>query len=324
MALLEIDTLRVRFRAEHGTVHAVNGVSFALGAGEKLGIVGESGSGKSSLAMAIPRLLPLSGQPRLDGQVRFDGVDLVALDETAMRDRRGRDIAVVFQDPLASLNPVLTIGEQVAEAIRAHRAVSWSIARREAADWLAEVGIADPAQALRKFPHELSGGMRQRVMIAAALALEPRLVIADEPTTALDLTTQAQVLDLLERLVSQHGAALILITHDFGVIAETVDEVLVMYAGEIIDRAATSDLFERQCHPYTRALMSAMPSEDRLGTDLESLPGSPPDLLHPPAACAFAPRCIRRTPRCDRVKPLLQAAAGDGHMVACHHPFAAP
>ncbi len=321
MSLLQLDDLRVSYRAENGLVHAVNGVSLTLDAGQKIGIVGESGSGKSTLAMAIPNLLPGSGQSEVAGNIWFDGKNLAELDEAAMRRRRGRDIAVVFQDPLASLNPVLTIGEQVAEAIRAHRSVSWPAAKQEAAHWLAEVGLADARNALRRYPHELSGGMRQRVMIAAAIALAPRLVIADEPTTALDLTTQAQVLDLLERLVEQHGAALILITHDFGVIGEMVDEVMVMYAGEVVDRAPTAELFARQRHPYTRALMHAMPSEARLGDDLDTLPGAPPDMSNPPEACAFAPRCDRRTGRCERTKPLLHEVSADGHMVACHHPY---
>src|SRR3989449_6940794 len=286
MPLLEVRDLRTSFFLEGGEARAVDGVSFALDAGRVLGLVGESGCGKSVTALSLMRLVPPPGRI-VGGQVRFDGRDLLLLPERDMRAVRGAGLAMIFQEPMTSLNPVFTVGSQIAEAVRLHRAVSRREAWERAVTLLAEVGIADPARRARDYPHQLSGGMRQRIMIAMAISCEPRVLIADEPTTALDVTIQAEILDLLRALRERRGMAVLLITHDLGVVAEQADEVAIMYAGRIVERAATLDIFERPLHPYTQALLHSMPSLGDRHERLEAIPGQIPDLLYLPSGCAF-------------------------------------
>jgi oligopeptide transport system ATP-binding protein len=332
--LLEVRDLVVRFRTADGTIHAVNGVSFDLEAGERLGLVGESGCGKSVTNLALIRLLPKPAGRIEGGSVRFDGRDLLALREEEVRDIRGRDIAMIFQDPMTSLNPVLTIEEQLVETIAAHRPVSRAEARGRAIELLRMVGIPNPEARLRSYPHQFSGGMRQRVMIAMALALEPKILIADEPTTALDVTIQAQVLELLRRLTEEHRTALILITHDLGVVAGMTDRVAVMYAGFIVETAATADLFARPAHPYTVGLLHSIPRVDeRDGEELIPIEGRPPDMRELPVGCPFAPRCAWRLAVCWEANPGLEPVVGPSalgpvaaagrravHLTACHNP----
>jgi oligopeptide transport system ATP-binding protein len=307
MALLSVRDLVVRFRTHDGTVYAVNGVSFDLDEGETLGLVGESGCGKSVTNLAVMRLLPSPAGRIEGGQVVFEGLDLLGLDEPAMRDLRGKDIAMIFQDPMTSLNPVLTIEEQMVETIRAHRRVSKTEARATTIELLGMVGIPQPEARLKNFPHQFSGGMRQRVMIAMALALEPKMLIADEPTTALDVTIQAQVLELLSRLAAEHGTAVILITHDLGVVAGMTKRINVMYAGFVVESATTPDLFARPHHPYTVGLLHSMPRLDaQPGEPLIPIEGTPPDLRFAPVGCAFAPRCAWRMDRCWKENPGLE------------------
>jgi oligopeptide/dipeptide ABC transporter ATP-binding protein len=320
--LLDVHDLRVRFTLLDGTVFAVNGVSLHLERGETLGLVGESGSGKSVTSLALMRLLPPQPAANVSGEIVFDGRDLASLPERQMRAMRGRDLAMVFQDPMTSLNPVLRIGEQIEETIRAHRDVDGATAKTRAAELLRLVGIADPERQLERYPHEFSGGMRQRVMIAMALALEPKLLIADEPTTALDVTIQAQVLELLKELTTERGTAVILITHDLGVVARMTRRVAVMYAGKIVESAPTADLFASPTHPYTVGLLHSVPRlEGEVGL-LRPIEGSPPDLRTEPTGCPFAPRCAWRLDVCwGRMPDLDPVAAGDGdHRVACHNP----
>jgi len=306
MALLSVEELVVRFRTRDGTIHAVNGVSFDLEEGERLGLVGESGCGKSVTNLAIIRLLPKPAGRIEGGSVLFDGQDLVRLDESDIRDIRGRDIAMIFQDPMTSLNPVLTVEEQMVETIVAHRKLSKREARGRAIELLGMVGIPQAEKRLKNFPHQFSGGMRQRVMIAMALALEPKLMIADEPTTALDVTIQAQVLELISRLTSETGTSLILITHDLGVVAGMTDRINVMYAGFIVETATTGDLFDRPSHPYTVGLLHSMPRvDDREGEPLIPIEGRPPDMRNAPRGCPFAPRCAWRLPICWTDNPPL-------------------
>ncbi len=329
--LLAVEDLVVRFRTHDSLVHAVNGVTFDLESGETLGIVGESGCGKSVTSLAMMRLLPKPAGRIEGGRVRFDDFDLVTLPERDMRDLRGREIAMIFQDPMTSLNPVLTIEEQMVETIQAHRKVSKAEARKRAIELLAMVGIPRPEDRLASHPHQFSGGMRQRVMIAIALALEPRLMIADEPTTALDVTIQAQVLDLLRRLTTETGTALILITHDLGVVAGMTQRINVMYAGFIVETATTVDLFGSPSHPYTVGLLHSIP---RLGEErpeqLIPIEGVPPDQRRAPVGCPFAPRCAWRLDVCWTDNPSLQpvepgvrvvtTGPGATHRIACHNP----
>jgi len=324
--LLEVDELTVRFRAGSAIVHAVNGVSLTLMRGGTLGLVGESGCGKTVTSLAIARLLPATG--RVDrGYVRLDGVELLTLPEAAMRRIRGRDMAMVFQDPMSSLNPVLSIGEQISETLRAHARLARSAARERAAELLGQVGIPDPRAALARYPHELSGGMRQRVMIAIALALEPKLLIADEPTTALDVTIQAQVLDLIKRLTRELGTAVMLISHNLGVVADMTQRVAIMYAGYVVEEAATVGLFARPRHPYTVGLLHSLPRPN--APDLVPIEGAPPDLRRAPRGCPFAPRCAWRLDVCWTEMPALRPLDDHGenstsvppdHRVACHNP----
>jgi oligopeptide transport system ATP-binding protein len=306
MNLLSVRDLEVRFRTHDGSVYAVNGVSFDLDEGETLGLVGESGCGKSVTNLAVMRLLPAPAGRIEGGEVIFEGQDLLGLAESEMRAMRGKELAMIFQDPMTSLNPVLTVEEQMVETIRAHRKVSKKEARVRAIELLGMVGIPQPEKRLRNFPHQFSGGMRQRVMIAMALALEPKLLIADEPTTALDVTIQAQVLELLARLAAEHGTAVILITHDLGVVAGMTKRINVMYAGFVVETAVTGDLFARPRHPYTVGLLHSMPRLDaEEGEPLIPIEGVPPDLRFAPTGCPFAPRCAWRVDRCWQEMPAL-------------------
>jgi oligopeptide transport system ATP-binding protein len=328
-SLLDVRDLRVRFRMLDGTIFAVNGVSLHLDPGETLGLVGESGSGKSVTSLALMRLLPPQPAAEVQGEIVFDGRDIVGLPEKQMRSMRGRDIAMVFQDPMTSLNPVLRIGEQIVETIRAHREVDADGARARAAELLRLVGIADAGGQLDRYPHEFSGGMRQRVMIAIALALEPKLLIADEPTTALDVTIQAQVLELLKRLTTETGTAVILITHDLGVVARMTRRVAVMYAGKVVESALTGELFANPKHPYTVGLLHSIPRLDGDVGMLRPIEGSPPDLRTEPRGCPFAPRCAWRLDACweqmpDLLPPGSSVEPAPEHLVACHNPVTPP
>jgi peptide/nickel transport system ATP-binding protein len=291
--LLDVRGLQTSFHLRDGTVRAVTGVDFSVRRGEIVGLVGESGCGKSVTSLSILRLVAPPGQVEA-GEVIFDGQDLLQVSERRMRDIRGNRISMIFQQPTSSLNPVLNVGFQVGEVLEAHRNMKRKAARERALEMLRLVGIPDPQRRLSAFPHELSGGMAQRVMIAMALACEPELIIADEPTTALDVTIQAQILELMRRLQRETGTAIILITHDLGVVAEMCDRVAVMYAGEIIERTDTSSLFRDPRHPYTQGLLGAIPALGREQDELAVIPGSVPNLIDLPAGCRFAPRCLAR------------------------------
>ncbi len=316
--LLRVEDLRVEFPTEDGVVHAVDGVSYDVARGRTLGIVGESGSGKTVSSLTTLGLTRAQGA-RVAGRIVFDGKDLVALSEAELRAIRGNEIAMIFQDPLSSLHPFFKVGAQLVEAVRVHQDVSKQAAKARAIELLGLVGIPDPSRRFDEYPHEFSGGMRQRAMIAMALCNEPKLLIADEPTTALDVTVQAQILALLERLQSELGMAIVIITHDLGVVAQTADEIAVMYAGRIVERASTKLLFAGPEHPYTWGLLKSIPSLS--GTRKEQLvpiPGSPPSLINRPPGCHFHPRCPYSQPDHARIDPQLQPVAGDpAHRVAC-------
>jgi oligopeptide/dipeptide ABC transporter ATP-binding protein len=297
VALLEVTDLRTHFFTREGVVQAVDGVSFSVEKGKTLGIVGESGCGKSVTALSIMGLIPKPPAKIVSGSVVFEGRDLTSLTERQLEDVRGKQIAMIFQDPMTCLNPTLTIGTQVTETMLRHLDVTKEAARKRAAELLDVVGIPNAAARLDDYPHRFSGGMRQRVMIAIALSCNPKLLIADEPTTALDVTVQAQLIDLLADLQREYEMAMIVISHDMGVIAETADEVAVMYAGQIVEQASVLDLFDRPEHPYTEALLGALPQLEGEGVRegrLTAIPGRPPHLVDPPAACRFAPRCPYR------------------------------
>ena len=320
--LLSVRDLRVSFqrKGEPETI-AVDGVNFDVAPGEVVGLVGESGCGKSVTSMAIMRLLPSRGV-RVSGSVVMDGVDLLTLSEQQMRERRGRDMSMVFQDPLTSLNPVIPIGLQVTEVLRRHRGMNKQAARKAAADLLERVGIPDPRRRLDSYPHQLSGGMRQRALIAIALACRPRLLIADEPTTALDVTIQAQILELLRELVRETGAALIMITHDLGVVAGLCETVNVLYAGRIVERAQGHRLFSTPRHPYTHGLLRSIPRLDApAGEELEAIRGSIVDNVPWTGACAFAPRCPRSLSTCVEITPAGEISGG--RLLRCHNPVPA-
>ena len=324
MALLEVSDLQTHFFTRQGVVRAVDGVSFAVERGKTLGIVGESGCGKSVTALSIMRLLPEPPARIVGGSITFDGRDLTKLQEKTLEDVRGAEIAMIFQDPMTSLNPTLTIGTQIVETIRRHEDISGSEAKKRAATLLEEVRIPRAQERLDDYPHRYSGGMRQRVMIAIALSCNPKLLIADEPTTALDVTVQAQVLDLLEELRDEHEMAMIIITHDMGVVAEAADDVVVMYAGQIVEQANVLDLYDRPEHPYTEALLGALPQLEGEGARegrLIAIPGRPPDLVHPPQACRFAPRCpyANANDSCTVEPPQLRELR-PGHWVRSAHP----
>jgi peptide/nickel transport system ATP-binding protein len=322
--LLDIDNLQVRFATDGGELNAVNGLSFSVAAGETLAIVGESGSGKSVTAMSILRLLK-SPPARISGQAVFKGRDLFALPETEMRRIRGNRIGMIFQEPMSSLNPVMAVGAQIAESIRLHQGVSRAQAKIRAQELLSRVGIPAPERRMREYPHQLSGGMRQRVMIAIALACNPELLIADEPTTALDVTVQAQILDLMRALKAELGSAIILISHDLGVVAEIADRVIIMYAGRIVEQGTMRRILTAPMHPYTKGLLGAIPhlrtgalTCDAPRRRLVEIPGVVPNLRERIAGCAFAPRCAHCTPICQSTLPPTVATALD-HQVACHH-----
>ena len=315
--LLDVRDLHVVFEAEGGAVHAVRGVSFHVDRGETLGIVGESGCGKSVSCMALLKLLPAASS--VVGHVSFDGRDLLALDARELDRVRGREIAMIFQDPAASLNPVHTIGRQITESLRLHRAMNAREAEAEALRLLARVGIPEPRRRLSAIPHQLSGGMNQRVMIAIALACRPRLLIADEPTTALDVTIQAQILELLKDLQSELGMAVILITHDLGVVAELADRVAVMYAGTVVEEAPVRQLFHAPSHPYTIGLLASMPRIEATAEILHPIEGAVPSPRNLPDGCAFGPRCSFADAACRTTPPDL-LAVGAGRRAACFHP----
>jgi peptide/nickel transport system ATP-binding protein len=319
VAVLEIEDLRVSFSTRDGVVHAVGGVSLSVDRGRTLGVVGESGSGKSVTALTI---MGLTRAPNatIEGRVLLDGVDLLELPPHELEHIRGQRVAMIFQDPLSSLHPFYRVGWQIEEAILAHEDVSRSVARRRARDALAEVRIPSPDERLSSYPHELSGGMRQRVMIAMALVLDPEILIADEPTTALDVTVQAQILDLIRDLQEERGTGVVLITHDLGVVAETADDVAVMYAGRVMERATLETILVAPEHPYTWGLLESAPRADTLQADrLQPIEGAPPSLINVPSGCPFHPRCPYAFDVCPRVVPPLTVST-PGHDVACHLP----
>ncbi len=309
MALLEVKSLSTSFFTRDGEVRAVDRVSFSVDEGKLMGLVGESGSGKTACVLSIMRLLPESGRI-VGGEVRFEGRDLVKLPEPEMRNVRGARIAMIFQEPMTSLNPVFTIGSQIAEAIRLHQNASRREARERAIEGLRMVGIADPERRVDDYPHQLSGGMRQRVMIAMALSCNPRLLIADEPTTALDVTIQAQILDLIRELQSRLSLAVILVTHDLGIVAEYADTVTILYAARVMEQTGSAELFRNPLNPYTRALLESIPGADgNRQRRLRAIPGTIPSALHPPSGCRFHPRCPMAIPECARVEPPLEEKA---------------
>ncbi|MBT2384994.1 ABC transporter ATP-binding protein [Streptomyces sp. ISL-11] len=322
--LLSVRDLTVTFPTRRGPVRAVDSLSFSVRRGQTLGIVGESGSGKSATSLAV---MGLHTGAEVSGSVTLDGRELTGLPERELNRLRGRRMAMIFQDPLSALHPYYTVGEQIAEHHRVHFGAGRAAARRRAVDMLGEVGIPDPARRAGEYPHRFSGGMRQRVMIAMALACEPDLLIADEPTTALDVTVQAQILELIDRLRHERGLAVVLITHDLGVVARVAQEVLVMYGGRAAEQAPVDALFADPAHPYTRGLLDSLPRlDDRDDDPLRAIPGSPPSLLAPAPGCAFAPRCSRAAAappqergRCEEARPAF--APSRGHLVACHLPL---
>ena len=317
--LLRVDDLRVRFWTSRGIVHAVNGISFDVRAGETLGLVGESGCGKSVTALAAMGILPRAARIP-SGSIKLDGRELIGLSERSWRRVRGKEIAMIFQDPMTSLNPVLTVGAQLRESLEEHLDLDRKSATRRAAELLEQVGIPGAKDRLKNYPHQFSGGMRQRVMIAMALACEPKLLIADEPTTALDVTIQAQILDLLRELVVERGTALVLITHDLGVVAGTCERVQVMYAGTLVETGTADELFATPRHPYTLGLLQSVPRLD-LGSRqlLLPIPGAPRNMLSEPDSCPFAPRCRFRIEQCVQKLPLLEPL-DTGQCAACFNP----
>ena len=316
-ALLEVKGLKTRFYTQDGVVHAVNGISYTLDEGETLGIVGESGCGKSVSVLSLLRLIPEPPGKIVGGEALFEGRDLLKMDPEELRHVRGRKIAMVFQDPMTSLNPVLTIGQQVGEALELHLGMSKREARKRTIELLEMVGIPEAAERVDDYPHQFSGGMRQRVMIAMALSCNPMILIADEPTTALDVTIQAQIIDLVKRLQDEIGMAVIWITHDLGVVAGLVEKVIVMYAGHIVERASVKDLYHDPRHPYTIGLLGSVPRlDEKRKRRLFSMKGLPPDLINLPPCCPFAPRCDYAIDRCLKEMPPLEPVA-PGHEIAC-------
>jgi peptide/nickel transport system ATP-binding protein len=318
--ILEIQDLKTYFFSRDGVAKAVDGVSYSIQRGETLGVVGESGCGKSVTALSILRLVPDPPGKIVGGTIKFNGTDLLTLPAKKMQDIRGNDISMIFQEPMTSLNPVLTVGHQISEAVILHQNLSAREAMNKAVEMLKLVRIPDPERRVKEYPHQMSGGMRQRVMIAMALSCNPKVLIADEPTTALDVTIQAQILDLMIELQSKLGTAIVLITHSLGVVAETAQRVVVMYAGRKVEEAAVADLFDRPLHPYTVGLMNSVPRLTDVGrnaaTRLTEIPGIVPSLLNLPAGCTFAPRCTYATDRCRTEYPPLEEKR-PGHWAAC-------
>ena len=320
MALLEVEDLRVHFHTDDGIVKAVDGVSYTVESGQALGIVGESGSGKSVSSLTVMGLTRFFKSARISGSVRFNGKDLLTASDEEMRRIRGNEISMIFQDPLSSLHPFYRIGKQMVEAIQSHRDVSKAQALDRAVEMLGLVGLPEPRRRVDSYPHEFSGGMRQRVMIAMALANDPKLLIADEPTTALDVTVQAQILDLIQRLQSELDTAIVMITHDLGVVAEVADEIAVMYAGEIVEKASTDTVFASPEHPYTWGLLRSIPRLDLpRGEELVPISGRPPSLITLPGGCSFHPRCPYVRDAHRQTHPPLDPVAGEGakHVVRC-------
>ncbi len=317
--LLAFENLHVTFDTEKGVVKAVNNVDFTIGHGEILGLVGESGCGKTVTGLSTLQLIPTPPGRYESGRILYKGVDLLSLSDQEMRTIRGNRISMIFQEPMTSLNPILTIGYQLLEVIRLHLGKSKTAAREHAVEMLSRVGLPDPHLRMREYPHQMSGGMRQRVMIAISLCCSPQLIIADEPTTALDVTIQAQIMSLLEKLRQETGTSILLITHDLGVVAETADNVVVMYAGTIIEKATCAELFEHPCHPYTQGLLDSIPQigrpipENRL---LQAIPGSVPSLAALPVGCSFASRCSKKMAICEKQSPPL-TTINNTHRVRC-------
>ncbi len=317
-SLLEVRDLHTEFRTGLGAVPAVDGISYTVERGETVAIVGESGSGKTAGALSLLRLIPNPPGRITQGQILFDGRDLLALSEEAMRQVRGGDIGMIFQEPMTSLNPVLTIGRQITETLEQHRGADRAAAQQRAVELLGLVGIADPIRRLKQYPHQLSGGMRQRIMIAIAIACDPKLIIADEPTTALDVTIQAQILELMKNLTRRLDVALIIITHNLGVVARYADRVNVMYAGRIVESGPAAAIYHDPRHPYTIALLRSVPRLDRpRQARLDPVEGQPPDLTRLDGGCAFRPRCRFAVEACARRRPALEAAGASGHLAAC-------
>ncbi len=316
MAVLEIRDLRVEFHTESGVVKALDGVNLTLEEGEVLGVVGETGCGKSVTAQTILKLLPSPPAKITGGEILLEGRNILDLSEEELGKIRGRKITMIFQEPMTSLNPVFTVWEQMKDVITLHRGVSKEEAWKIAIEVLKDVRMPDPEGALKKYPHELSGGQRQRVMIAMALSCRPKILIADEPTTALDVTIQAQILNLLKSLQEKYGMSVILITHDMGVVAQVADRVAVMYAGSVVEIGNVEDVLRNPLHPYTKGLLRAIPTVRKKLERLESIPGSVPNLLDPPSGCRFHPRCSLVKDVCRKVKPKLKDV--DGRLVACH------
>jgi oligopeptide/dipeptide ABC transporter ATP-binding protein len=314
--LLAVEDLKTYFRTDGGVARAVDGVSFGLSRGETLGLVGESGCGKSVTSLSVMRLIPTPPGEIESGEVRFKGRDLLGLDESDMRHVRGNDIAMVFQEPMTSLNPVFTCGYQIDEAVMLHQELDRRAARRKTVEMLNLVGIPDAEQRADEYPHQLSGGMRQRVMIGMALSCNPDILIADEPTTALDVTIQAQILELISKLQEEFGMAVLMITHDLGVIAEVADRVAVMYAGKIVESGNVSEIFGSPSHPYTQGLLASIPKLSQRKDRLSVIPGTVPDATHFPDACRFSPRCGLADSICRSVEPEL-LEVGEGHASAC-------
>ncbi len=321
MALLEVKELKTAFQTDRGLVRAVDGVTFSLEEGKTLGVVGESGSGKSVLSRSIMNLLPKRGVKR-SGKVTFDGVETTTLSQKESRKLYGTGMSMIFQDPMTSLNPVVKIGRQITESLRLHFDMNKDFARDTAEELLRSVGIPEPRRRLDEYPHQLSGGMRQRVVIAIALACGPKLLFADEPTTALDVTVQKQILNLLASQQRERRMAMILVTHDLGVVAGRTDEIMVMYAGQAVEKAPTGSLFSSMRHPYTAALLNSIPkTSDPSHTRLEAIPGRPPRLIDPPGGCRFAPRCTYATDECTKEMPPLIAGGDPNHLYRCWHPL---
>ena len=316
--LLEVQDLKLYFKVKAGKVRAVDGVSFAIKPGEKVGIVGESGCGKSVTALSIMRLIPQPPGEYAGGSVLFEGQDLLEMPESAMRKIRGSRIGMIFQDPMTCLNPTMAVGKQIAEGLRIHLKLSNEQAQLRAVSLLEQVGIPDASARVNAYPHQFSGGMRQRVMIAMALACNPKLLIADEPTTALDVTVQAQILELIAGISQEFGTAVIIITHDLGVVAGMTDRVVVMYAGKVVETAPTDELFANPRHPYTLGLLGSVPRlDEQRHAELRTIEGAPPDLLKPPTGCPFMPRCAFARAICRTMPPLDPVAGKAEHLKAC-------